>query len=114
LDETIYHQSQGETMSDKDKALLVEPPRSFRGDTYNVGPTIPALFEAHERRYKKAQEVITELRAQLATAQCPVNSIEIPRALLEKWELYLSQGDMQPRWEIHNLLHGVAATKEET
>lgn len=30
-------------------------------DTYNFGPTVPALFAAHERRYKEAQDCIATL-----------------------------------------------------
>ena len=33
-------------------------------DTYNMGATIPALFAAHEERYKKAGEEIDRLRAE--------------------------------------------------
>lgn len=35
-------------------------------DTYNIGPTVPSLFAAHDRRYAEAQERIAGLRAALA------------------------------------------------
>jgi hypothetical protein len=31
-------------------------------DTYNIGPTVPALFAAHEARYKEAGKEIERLR----------------------------------------------------
>ncbi len=35
-------------------------------DTYNIGPTVPALFKAHEARYQEAQHRIRDLETKLA------------------------------------------------
>ncbi len=35
-------------------------------DIYNMGPTVPALFKAHETRHQKAQKRIAELKAENA------------------------------------------------
>ena len=32
-------------------------------DTYNIGPTVPGLFAAHESRFKEAADEIDRLRA---------------------------------------------------
>jgi hypothetical protein len=37
-------------------------------DTYNIGPTVPGLFRAHEDRYQEAQAEIERLRELLAEA----------------------------------------------
>ena len=34
-------------------------------DTYNIGPTVPGLFRAHEDRYQEAQAEIERLREAL-------------------------------------------------
>lgn len=34
-------------------------------DTYNIGPTVPGLFAAHESRFKEAADEIDRLRATL-------------------------------------------------
>jgi alkanesulfonate monooxygenase SsuD/methylene tetrahydromethanopterin reductase-like flavin-dependent oxidoreductase (luciferase family) len=31
-------------------------------DTYNIGPTVPGLFRAHEERYREAQAEIERLK----------------------------------------------------
>ena len=35
-------------------------------DTYNIGPTVPALFKAHEDRYQEAGKEIDRLKGALA------------------------------------------------
>ena len=35
-------------------------------DTYNIGPTVPGLFAAHEQRHQEAAKEVERLRAELA------------------------------------------------
>lgn len=45
---------------------MTEERRSEMSDTYNFGPTVPALFAAHERRYQEALTVIALRDAEVA------------------------------------------------
>jgi hypothetical protein len=38
-------------------------------DTYNIGPTVPGLFRAHEDRYQEAQAEIERLRATVSNLE---------------------------------------------
>ena len=44
-------------------------------DTYNIGPTVPGLFAAHESRFKEAADEIDRLRATLERLREALESI---------------------------------------
>lgn len=46
-------------------------------DTYNIGPTVPALFRAHEERYQEAQKELARLRAELLRVTELETAIEV-------------------------------------
>jgi len=61
-------------------------------DTYNFGPTVPALFAAHEARYEKLANHCKELERQLASKQAEVDALmlefcpeELTREQVEEW-----------------------------
>lgn len=58
----------------------------MRGDTYNIGPTVPALFEAHERRYKAAVAEIERLEKENGVLRAYIDGL---KALLKEIRPYL-------------------------
>lgn len=46
-------------------------------DTYNIGPTVPALMKAHEERYAQAQKRIEELKLEIDKLNVLVHGYKI-------------------------------------